>query len=183
MKLTEEKIRQIQELTGVTPEQAEQALSAANGDGLEALLWLQQSHIIENAGVGYYSTAVTPTYGTGTHLPVQREPEEHRDELPSTFTGWVQWIWRFLVSNRLEAYRKYDETRKIECPLGALIALLIIAWYVVVGVLMVGIFLGWRYRFAGPQMGGQKINRVVNQIDDWAENARDDVKQHIGKQK
>ena len=181
MKLTEEKKQRMQSLTGVTPGQAEQALNTAQGDELEALLWLEHNGIIESAGVGYYSTVGAVTKGTNTTPAVQLAETQRQESSPATLMERLRWFWRLLVGNRLEAYRKYDPTRKIECPLGALIALVLIAWYVVVVVLMIGICLGWRYRFAEPQLGGQRINRVVNQIDDWAEKARDDVKNHIGK--
>jgi hypothetical protein len=91
----------------------------------------------------------------------------------------AEWFWSCLVNNRLEAYKKYDPTRQIQCPIGALLALVIIAWYVVAVILIVGIFMGWRYRLAGPELGKRNINEVVSWVDDLAEKARDELKNQV----
>lgn len=184
MKLTEEKRHRLQSLTGVTQKQAEEALHAANGDLLEALLWLEDAGFITSAGVGRYSTAGAPqSHQEGLPANQPNSSSLIPEDRPDSFTGWLKWLWMFLISNRLEAYQKYDPSRQIQCPLGVLIALVIIAWYAVAGVLILGICLGWRYRLGGPQLGGRKLNSIVSQLDDLAEKARDDVKRHMSRNK
>lgn len=174
MKLNAEKIARLQELAGVTEIQAQEALNAANGDLLEALLWLERMGIIESAGVGSYSTVGTPP-----PEPVEEALVTVKEPKNKSVLSMIQWVWQWLVNNRLEAYKKYDPTRQIQCPIGALIGLLCIAWYVVVACLIAGVCLGWRYRLAGPQLGKRKINNVVNWIDDLAEKARDEVRSQV----
>lgn len=179
MKQTEEKLNRLQSLTGVTLHQAEAALHAAKGDLLEALIWLEDAGFITSAGVGRYSTAGAPQPPQEELSSAQAPSLLMPEKRPESVKDWLKWLWMFLISNRLEAYKKYDPSRQIQCPMGVLIALVIIAWYAVAGVLILGICLGWRYRLAGPQLGGRKLNAIISQIDDLAEKARDDVKRHM----
>jgi hypothetical protein len=174
MKQTEEKCARLRELTGVTEEQAREALNANQEDLLDSLLWLEKQGIIEHSGVGCWSTAGSTQTEQRTEM-VTTPPSQP----PKTFTGWWKWLWSCLVNNRLEAYKKYDPTRQIQCPIGALLALVIIAWYVVAVILVVGIFMGWRYRLAGPELGKRNINEVVSWVDDLAEKARDELKNQV----
>lgn len=179
MKQTAEKLQKLQNLAGVTEMQAREALNASNGDLLEGLLWLERMGIISDSGVGSYSTG-----GAVPMVTPVKEPEEAPPEPKSKgILAKVKWCWRWLVNNRLEAYKKYNPSRQIQCPIGALIGLLCVAWYVVVLILIGGICLGWRYRLAGPQLGRKKINNVVGWIDDLAEQARDEVKSHVGRRR
>ena len=76
-------------------------------------------------------------------------------------------MWLFLVGNRLVAHKVEDPARRIECPLGALLALLVIAWYAVAAVLALGFALGWRYRLEGPQLGEKHLREQFARLWNW----------------
>lgn len=165
MNLTEEKLRHLQDITGLDAERSREALAWAQGDELEALAWLEQKGSIASAGLGFYSTAEEKTRETNGLAPVFRRREIQR--VSDTPLGWGERIWLFLVGNRLVAVQRRNRNRRIECPLGVLLALLVIAWYAVIGVLVVGLVLGWRYRLEGPQLGKERVNAVLRQVQDW----------------
>ncbi len=167
MKQSQEKLQVLQEMTKVDTEQAETALFDSDWDVLGALMELQESGLIEDSGVGRFSTATAPQPISKAVSAPAAEP------LPDGLIPKLRWFWHFLVNNRLEAYKKYDPVRQIQCPLGALLALTAIAWYVVLGILFFGVCFGWRYRLAGPQVGSRRVNRIITAIDDWAERVRD----------
>lgn len=157
--------------TGVSPEQAETALEACDGDLLDALVWLEQQGIIAAAGVCTYSTKD----GVTVEPPSQREPEPSKEK-----QNWLLTAWNWLVDNRLEAYRRDSDDRSMECPMAALLAMLALAWWVVALLLVVGFFLGWRYRLAGPNLGrSQMVQDVMEKLDDGAETVVDQVRRNI----
>jgi hypothetical protein len=134
MKITEEQIQKLMAYTHATAEQAAAALKKADGDLLNAL------HLL-----------------LGEQTKEER-PHSAGDDPPApTFVGrlveFLRFLWRFLVENRLEAYRPGTE-RKIECPLAALLALLVIAWYAVIFFVVLGLAFGWKFRFCGTDLGG-----------------------------
>ena len=158
---------------GVSPEQARSALEACDGDLLDALVWLEQQGIIAAAGVCTYSTKD----GVTAEPPSQREPEP---ESPKEKQNWLLTAWNWLVDNRLEAYQKDSDDRSMECPMAALLALLALAWWVVALLLVVGFFLGWRYRLVGPNLGrSQMVQDVMEKLDDGAETVVDQVRRNI----
>lgn len=148
MEITTEKIERLCRLTGVFYFQAEDALREADGVLLDALALLEQQGLIESDGVGRYSTAGALQESE----PPRRRREPEPLPRPRNLREWLRWGWGCLLNNRLEASRRDDPARQIQCPIGVLLVLLIIAWYAVVGVLALGMLLGWRYRLAGPQL-------------------------------
>ena len=157
----------------VSPEPARAALEACDGDLLDALVWLEQQGIIAAAGVCTYSTKD----GVTVEPPSQREPDP---EPSKERQNWLLTAWNWLVDNRLEAYQKDSNDRSMECPMAALLALLALAWWVVVLLLVVGFFLGWRYRLVGPNLGrSQMVQDVMEKLDDGAETVVDQVRRNI----
>ena len=165
MKLTEEKLRHLQELTHLSEDVARDALEGTGGDELEALERLEQKGRIPAGSVGFYSTAEEGRKQTGTLSPLPgRRRAQKVSDTPMT---WGERVWLFLVGNRLVAHKVEDRTRRIECPLGALLALLVIAWYAVAAVLALGFALGWRYRLEGPQLGEEHLREQFARLWNW----------------
>ena len=50
------------------------------------------------------------------------------------------------------------------------------AFYVVAVALVLGFCFGWRFHFAGPELGSRQVNDVMDQIDDAAEDIRERVR-------
>lgn len=149
MKITDEQIQRLMHYTRASAERAAAALQEADGDLLDALRIL----LGEEASVDDGRDPKIPPAGAGKGK--KRE-------------GTLRRVWRFLVENRLEAYRPGRE-QKIECPLAALVALLVLAWYALLFFMILGICFGWKFRFDGPNLGKDSVNRVVSDLDDAAE--------------
>ena len=56
--------------------------------------------------------------------------------------------------------------------MSALIALTLLAFWAVAALLLAGLCFGWRYRFAGPDLGKPRVNEVMDSIDGAAADAR-----------
>ena len=165
MKLTEEKLRHLQEFTHLSEAAAREALEWANGDELEALEWLEQEGRIPAGSLRFYSTAEEGRQQIGTLVAVPgRRRAQKVSDTPMT---WGERVWLFLVGNRLVAHKVEDPARRMECPLGALLALLVIAWYAVAAVLLMGFALGWRYRLEGPQLGEEHLRELLVRLWNW----------------
>ena len=134
------------------------------------MIWLERQGKIDLAGVGSFHTG-----------PNVSGPEEHpcRDPAPPVQKErfWRR-AWRVLTENRLECSRGEN---RFEVPLAVLIALLVFAIYAVAGLLLLGLAFGWRYHFAGPELGKKAVNDVMDDIDDTAENIREIVRNNFKK--
>lgn len=161
MKLTQEKLDHLGQLTGLGADVCREALQRVNGDELEALEWLEQRGSIADAGLGRYSTAENKAQ-PGVVLTPMRSARRAR-RVSDTPLSLGEKLWLFFVGNRLVAWHRKDQSRRMECPLGALLTLLLIAWYVVAGVLLLGLVLGWRYRMEGPQLGADRLRALLGE--------------------
>lgn len=157
MKVTEEKCARLCALTGLGADQILGALEHTQGDELRALLHLKELGLIADSGVKTYSTAEHSAASAHASKLLVRAGERGLQSVKSL--RWWERVWLFLVGNRLVAERR--ENRRIECPLGALLALLVIAWHVVAAVLVLGWVLGWRYRFEGPDLGEERLKKLL----------------------
>ena len=162
MVVTEENVRRLSRYAGISTEEARAALEAAGGDALEALALLERQgriHLDTTAGRARSDpNAPDPRVSPPAAAP-EPEPEPERGNR----------VWRWLTENRLEC-RKGE--RCFEVPMAALIALVLLAFWAVAALLLAGLCFGWRYRFAGPDLGKPRVNKVMNDIDNAAADAR-----------
>lgn len=173
MNVTQEQIERLQNHAGVSYEEAKAALEACDGDPLDALVWLEQQGKIPDSGVHSYATDARAEPDEGPWAS-EKPPRQEQN------TSGLHAVWKWLVDNRLEVYRRDNQARVLECPMAAFLALLVLAWWLVVVLLIVGFFFGWRYRFVGPHLGrNQAVQDVMEKIDDGAETVVDQVRRNI----
>lgn len=174
MEVTLELVEQLRQHADVSYEEARAALEHSGGDLLEALIWLERMGKIGGgaAKVGEYHTgpdAPDPRQPGPEAGGAQAQPQAGQDQ-PER---WWSRIWQVLTENRLECSR--GDTR-FEVPLAVLIAMVLFAFYVVAVALVLGFCFGWRFHFAGPELGSRQVNDVMDQIDDAAEDIRERVR-------
>lgn len=171
--ITLEQVTKLKEYAEVSFADAKEALEAANGNLLDALLWLERNGRIPNAETAAYSTreeaAEEKTAGTGS-----------RTEEPEAAMSWLDRAKHFLLDNRLEAYHR-KSGRDFQVPIGVCIILLVIAFWMVPAILIVGFFFGWRYRMAGPDLDREEVNKTMEKINDTAEGVVSDVVSEVKK--
>ena len=84
------------------------------------------------------------------------------DSGKSVFTTLRRW----LIDNELEIWRKEKPITAL--PVLILVLLLIFAYWLVIPVLILGLFVGFRYRFSGPDLEREDINSVMGSVADTA---------------
>lgn len=154
-----ELIERLCQAAHITPEEAAAALEAAGGDPLEALAQLARAGRIPEDPAASCSTreeqAPPPKTPMAVDQPQKQEPFRVR-------------LRRWLVDNRLEAYHR-SSGKELQIPVGVAIILLLLSFWFVLALLGVGFVLGWRYRFAGPDLSREEVNHVMENINDTAD--------------
>lgn len=183
IEITLEQVGKLKEFANVSFADAKAALEAAEGDLLNALIWLEQQGKIPTSGVCSYSTRDDQTTGTApqpeetTGPRMHDERQEKRKEEARNFGRAVK---RWLVDDRLEAYHR-ESGREFQVPLGVALVLLILAFWLVPVLLVLGYVLGWRYRLAGPDLNREDVNQVMENINDTASDVVTSVKKNLNK--
>jgi len=185
-----EKVEKLREKANVSYSEAREALALSNGDLLDALIYLEeQGKAKAPQGGGYYSGGSERSKAQGGERTRHRGKDQEKERRASSgeerrsshsgesFPDLLRRFGRFCLDLLNKGIVNYlDATRNGEllfsCPVIVLIALLVCFFWFTVPVFLISLFFGVRYRFSGPDMGRESINKVMDSTSDMA----DDVK-------
>lgn len=163
MEITLEQVERLREKAPVSYTQAKQALEYSQGNLLDAIIYLEEQGAIPRTQQAYYSTqkSAAPPPPPVEELVVQVQPtgeEKKKAGRRSLFST----LRRALVENELEVWRRQEPVTAV--PVLILLILLIFAPWVTIPLLIVGLFLGFRYRFSGPDLERDSINDMMEKM-------------------
>ncbi|MDO4355560.1 MAG: DUF4342 domain-containing protein [Clostridia bacterium] len=162
-----EMAEKLSEKTGVTLEEAKLALEACDWDLLDAALLLEKES----------GETQKAEYTTKQEPRKTAQGEEHDGHWRITMKNIGKLICRAVSCgnrNRFEISRKGEMV--MELPITVMVILLIVAFWVCIPLLVIGLFTGFRYSFSGPEFGRESINKAMNQAADAAEKVKDEFK-------
>ena len=190
MAVTLEDVERLREEADVTYEEAKAALERSNGDLLDALIDLERRGKTRTPGSG-------GTYSTrpGANIPPSAPGKETAgyNEAQGTRSGGWNGLWESVkelfsalfhaldpsTHNRFEVWRQGKLLTSM--PLLILIIAVICVFYITVPLLIMGLFLGCRYQFSGPDLGRKDLNDAMNSMSDTVEDMKDQVRRSGGK--
>ncbi len=149
-----EMVENLRTKANVTYEEAKAALEASDWDMLDALVLLE--------GEGKVSGSETGAAYTTREQPKAEAKKKANKGLGSLW-AWVKKMFSLGNNNQFVISRKGSEL--VSMPITVMALLMILFWHFSLIVLFVGLFLGARYSFRGPD-----INTSVNQAMDKAQN-------------
>ena len=173
MEITLEQVERLREKASVSYGQAKQALEYSGGNLLDALIYLEEKGIIPREEGAYFSTkGETPPPPEPEEPPAAREQKGKKSGVRvvpvrrGSFKRLFSTLRRCLVDNELEIWRKDKPITAL--PVLILILLVVFAYYVTIPLLVLGLFLGFRYRFSGPDLEREDLNHVMGSVADTA---------------
>lgn len=173
MAITLEDVECLREKANVSYEEAKAALERSGGDLLDALIDLErQGKTKTPGGGGTYSTRA------GASAPRETPRGDGRQPSPSPPSGGGQRrsLWDRLrellhtlfhavdpsTHNRFEVWRQGRMVTSM--PLLILIIAVIAVSWITVPLLILGLLLGWRYQFSGPDLGRKDLNDAMDHM-------------------
>ena len=165
MEVTLEQVERLREKADVSYARAKQALEYSGGNLLDALIYLEEQGDIPRPEGAYYSTR--------SQTPPAQEAREKAEPQPAGGKekeagrgGLLRRVRYVLLDNELEIWRKDRPVTAL--PVLILLLLVIVAYYIVLPLLILGLFVGFRYRFSGPDLERESINSVMGSVADTA---------------
>jgi len=176
-----EKVEKLCSMGNITYEEAKAALDAANGDLLEAIIYLErQGKIHPPSGGGYYNSQKTVEADVISEHGKQWHKNQHYTHKENGFTTFLKDAWKFCMKlinkgnvNTFEIYK--GEEVKGSFPITVLALLLIFAFWVTIPLMVIGLFFGLRYRFVGPDINSNTINKAMDSAAEAAENLKNSM--------
>ena len=177
MEITLEQVERLREKAPVSYAQAKQALEYSGGNLLDALIYLEEQDAIPREEGAYYSTKgetvpPPPPRDGPAPDPEQGKKKQKRNGVlvvsPKKGSGkkLLPTLRRWLVDNELEIWRRDKPVTAL--PVLILALLVIFVYYLTIPLLILGLFLGFRYRFSGPDLEREEINSVMGTVADTA---------------
>ena len=165
-----EKVEKIREKTGVSYEEAKAALEANNYDLLDAVIALEKQGKTASSSANYSTGWENHTNLLVTEPPKSEKKTNDAGDSIGAFFAWVGNLIKKSWENRFVISKQGNEVGQM--PVLVLILLLFGFFWVVVPLMIIGLFFDFRYSFKG----GSKIEVDLNAFCDKATNAANDIR-------
>lgn len=173
----QEKILRLSQRMEVTLEEAARALDEAGGDLLDAALSLERDRAAGRRVVHTHSTAAA---AQALPVPVPGETAggeaSTEDKVKEILTAVLTGLFTHPILNGVEL--EYKGKRLAVIPAGVVLALLLVRCWVVLGLVAVGLMVGWTFTWSGPQWGNATLNAVWSTMEravaGWREKMKSD---------
>lgn len=148
-----EMVEKLRERANVSYEEAKNALEVCDWDLLDALVLLEKEGKTSAESKGYSTKP-------------EEEPKAGGSNFKSRGRKFVDLVCRLVKKGNANQFTITRKQEELVCvPVTVLVLLLIIAWPFSACALVVGLFLGCRYKFSGPDIEG-KLNRIIDKAAD-----------------
>ena len=163
-----EKVERLRERADVSYEEAKKALEECNGDLLDAMVYLEKQGKVKKPGTTSYTTQYEESVDFGDMT--KEEKNSGVRDLLNRFFSWCG----SLIQKGNHMNFKVDRNGKniISIPVTVFVVLVLLFFWAIVWVMVIGLFLDCRYSFEGA--GEVQID--VNKAMDRAADAADQIK-------
>ncbi|MGI6215466.1 MAG: ubiquitin [Christensenellales bacterium] len=173
-----EMTEKLREKVNVSYEEAKAALEANDWDLLEAIIYLEDrgkhpynSHEEKASDVLYEERAEQQNAERA-----KKRRSEREDQVSGVLQGVISFCTKLLqigMKNSLEVYR--NDKRLLSIPIVFLVLLVIFGFWIVIPLIIIGMFFGLRYKFTGQDIN-PKVNDAMDTVANKAESLKEDIK-------
>lgn len=166
-----EKVEKIREKTGVSYEDAKAALEQSNEDVLDALVYLEAQGKIKKPQTSAYSTKAESSqeFKKAASAYDTKDDEKFGDIL-KRFAKWCGELIKKGCENFFVVSKGTEEI--ITLPVLAIVLLLLGFFWIIVPLMIVGLFFGFTYKFRGDITKAVDVNTVCDKAAEAAESVK-----------
>lgn len=166
-----EMVEKLKEKADVSYEEAKAALENTDWDMLDAMISLEKEGKVRRE-TGSYSTK-----SKGAKNRNYYDMPHETTGVGDVFRKLFKWLGKLIKRgnrNTINADR-YGE-RIISVPVTAFVLALLLGFWAIIPIMIVGLFFGFAYSFSGPDLGRDDFNEVIGKATKVAENIKDEFK-------
>ena len=169
MEVTLEQVERLREKANVSYGQAKAALEYSGGNLLDALIYLEEQGVIPRPEETYYSTKnetppppppELPILPVDSHIKQAKKKGGRKNPNQHGIRHFLRWLRRILLDNELEIWRKGQPITAV--PMLILLILVFCLPWITIPLLILGLFLGFRYQIAGPDLENETLNGMMD---------------------
>lgn len=171
-----EKVEKLRERANVSYEEAKAALENSGWDILDAMIYLEKSGKIHGPQQSSYSTQNEKVY-TGTVDPDYSGENDH--DFTDTLKKFGRWCLKIIKKGNTNFFRVTRHGKEfVTIPITVLVLLLIFAFWIVLPLLVVGLFFDMRYHFQGPDITATDLNHAMDGAAKTADHIKNEFTQN-----
>jgi hypothetical protein len=182
--VTLEQVEKLREYANITYDEAKEALENAGGDILQAIIDLErQGKIKSPQGGGQYTSGGNETTALLQQEEVRKESTQSKNNngeksaFSRNMSKFFRWMGEVLHKGNVNALVvEKNGTSIMRMPITVLVILLIVAFWFVVPIMIVGLFFDFRYYFNGPDIKCTKVNDAMDSVANAAGEIKNDMK-------
>lgn len=170
-----EKVELLRTKTGATYEQAKKALEACDYDVLDALVYMEKLGEI-NLGAASYSTTVERQSNEFQLAQKNYEQSCKGKTAGDALNSFFDWCGNVVKKSCETSFKivRHEKTL-VEVPVIVLVILLILAFWITIPLLIVGMFMDCKYSFVGFESTKIDINEMCDRASDACGNIKQDI--------
>lgn len=172
-----EKVELVREKTGVSYQDAKEALEACEYDVLDAIIWLETNGKAETQTASYETETATTTRVASPEM--QEAQEEYQRTSRRTKVGelwrrfWAQFRQLIRASIDMTFVAERNAERVLAIPV-LFVVLGVLFWGASIWLLIIGLFFGFRYHIEGAGPLTIDVNEAMDKAADAAESIKND---------
>lgn len=175
-----ELVEKLKNSTGVSFEVAKAALEATNYNLLDAAVYLEKQGKVQ-LGSGSYSAGENQQ-PAGEHQPPQQDPASFSELVCRGLRFIVDGFAKLLsIGNKNSLVIHHENDKPIAIPITLFVIVLLLGFWIVLPLMLVGMFCGFHYCFSGPNFGKQQVNDVMQKMTQTAEKVKQDFQNELNK--
>lgn len=174
-------VEKLREYANISYEEAKKALEDADGDILQALIDLEQQGKVKSPEAGgRYQTgsgAISKSVLKEEKKDEKQGNSSNRSEFKQNMKRLLHWCAGIIHKGNVNFFviEKNGETL-MRLPITVLVLLLLVIFWIVLPLLIVGLFFNFRYTFQGPDIKNNTVNDAMNNVAAAAEEIKNDMR-------
>ncbi|HEY8363483.1 MAG TPA: DUF4342 domain-containing protein [Tissierellaceae bacterium] len=172
-----EQVEKLRNYTNISYEEAKKILEETNGDVLEAIVRLEKENRLKAPNGGYYSSKEKTYEDINVQAEQNKNYKEAGESIGDLIRRFGKWCGKIINRGNKNSFIVLkNEERFMSIPVTILVMLLVFTFWIAIPLLVIGLFFGYRYRFIGPDLGKESVNRAMDSVADAAEDFIKDIK-------
>lgn len=174
-----EKVEKLRKKADISYEEAKEVLEECGWDLLDAVIELEARGKIKADSSDSYTTESGRKQEAPKSPQQVAESYQNYDNHKKSEKGFFKTIWDGILLLLKKGCENTfivtkDGRRIMDIPVLLLIVLMIISLCAVLVIMLIALFCGYRYSFAGPDLGREKVNEVMNKAGEAADSIKDE---------
>ena len=160
-----EKVERLREKADVSYEEAKKALEECGGDLLDAMVYLEKQGKVKKPGRSSYTTQYEEP-----KIEEAAKTGKTSGGITDMLNRFLNWCGKLIQKGNETLFKVEKDGRNIiRIPVTVFVIVMILTFWILLGVMVVGLFFGCRYSFEGVKKVELDVNKAMDSAADTAE--------------